>query len=164
MAGTLAARITRAPRPHDRDHAAEIAALFADADPDARDLLAGTAGCSGYLNGLMRREADWLREALDRPPEAALAAVLDAIAAAPPDDLSATLRTAKRRAALLIALADLGGVWDLAAVTGALTDLADRAVQAALSRTIAEELARGKLPGCDERHLPEAAGMFILAS
>jgi hypothetical protein len=30
MAGTLAARIATAPRPHDRDHAAEIAALFAD--------------------------------------------------------------------------------------------------------------------------------------
>jgi glutamate-ammonia-ligase adenylyltransferase len=163
MAGALAARISRAPRPHDRDHAAEVASLFADADPAARDLLAGTAGCSGYLNGLMRREADWLREALARPPEATLAAVLDAIAAGPAEDLAANLRTAKRRAALLIALADLGGVWDLAAVTGALTDLADRAVQAALGRTIAEELARGRLPGCDERHLPEAAGMFVLA-
>ncbi len=163
MAGTLTARITRAPRPHDRDHAAEVAILFADADPGARELLAGTAGCSGYLNGLMRREAEWLREALGQSPETALVAVLDAIAAGPADDLAASLRTAKRRAALLIALADLGGVWDLSTVTGALTDLADRAVQAALGRTIAEELARGKLPGCDERDLPEAAGMFVLA-
>ena len=42
------------------------------------------------------------------------------------------LRQAKRESALLIALADLGGVWDLVATTDALTRFADAAVAAAL--------------------------------
>jgi [glutamine synthetase] adenylyltransferase / [glutamine synthetase]-adenylyl-L-tyrosine phosphorylase len=111
----------------------------------------------------MRREADWLREALAQPPEAAMAAILDAIDTGPTAEaLAAALRTAKRRAALLIALAT-SGAWDLAAVTGALTDLADRAVQVGAGPRRRRELARGKLPGCGESHVAEAAGMFVLA-
>ena len=77
--------------------------------------------------------------------------------------LADALRVARRRAALLIALADLGGAWDLAAVTGALSALADRAVQLGLEALVAAEIARGKLPGVTEAEIPEAAGMFALA-
>ena len=48
--------------------------------------------------------------------------------------------------ALLVAMADLGGAWPLDAVTGALTDLADRAVEAALAHALGREVARRKLP------------------
>lgn len=160
---SLADAITRAPRPHDPARSTEVAALFADQSGPTRALLTGTAGCSGYLDGLMRREADWLREALTHPPETSFDAILTDMAREDAGPLSIRLRRAKRRAALLIALADLGGAWNLASVTGALTDLADRATQLALTTLVAEEIARGKLPGCDESHIPEAAGMFILA-
>ena len=55
-----------------------------------------------------------------------------------PDEAGAmrALRLMKQEAALLIALADIGGVWDLAKVTGALTEIADVAVQAALRRLL----------------------------
>ena len=43
------------------------------------------------------------------------------------------LRRAKREAALLIALADIGGVWDVVEATEALTRFADAAVRAALA-------------------------------
>jgi glutamate-ammonia-ligase adenylyltransferase len=159
--GPLADRIARAPRPHDPAPAAEAAALFADQSEPARDLLAGTAGCSGYLGGLMRRDPDWLRAALAQPPETTFAAILDEL---PVDgDPGPALRLAKRRAALLIALADLGGVWDLDAVTGALTALADRAVQTALTAAVAAEIARGRLPGCAPEYGASGAGMFVLA-
>ncbi len=131
--------------------------------PPVRALLTGAAGCSTYLAGLMEREADWLRAALATPPEASLAAIL---AEAGDDDLAAlpaALRIAKRRTALLVALADLGGAWDLAEVTGALTRLADRAVEAALTALVAAEIARGKLPGVTEADIADAAGMFVLA-
>jgi glutamine synthetase adenylyltransferase len=73
------------------------------------DLIRGTAGCSPYLRGLLAREAEWCEAALAGAPETALEAVL------------ADLRQAKRRVALLAALADLGGVWTLEEVTDALT-------------------------------------------
>ena len=157
---TLAEAISRAPIPHDPDRAAEAAELFADQPGAVRELLAGTAGCSGYLGGLMRREAEWLREALAAPPEETLEAVLAAPTRA---EAGPALRRAKRRAALLAGLADLGGVWELGQVTGALTRLADRAVQLSLEAGLAQELARGKLPGCTEDDLAEGCGVFALA-
>ena len=157
---SLAARISRAPIPHDPALGAEAAALFADQSGPVRDLLAGTAGCSGYLGGLIRREADWLREALAAPPEDTLEALLAAPTRA---EAGPSLRRAKRRTALLAGLADLGGVWALAEVTGALTRLADRAVQVALEAALAHELGRGKLPGCTEDDLPQGCGVFALA-
>jgi len=50
------------------------------------------------------------------------------------------LRHLKAEAHLLIALADLGGVWDLDAVTGALTRFADAALQTALAVAAKAEL------------------------
>ncbi len=163
MAAGLADLVTRAPRPHDPERGADITAPFDDLPEAARDLLRGTGGCSGFLGGLIEREADWLRAAMAAPPEETFAALLGAMAdpAGPP--LGARLRIAKRRAALLIALADLGGVWDLGTVTGALTTLADGAVRLGLTGLVAEEIARRKLPGCDETAIPAAAGMFVLA-
>ena len=163
MTKTLAERITRAPRVWDREHAAEAEALFIEQPAEVRALIAGTAGASGYLGGLMRRESDWLREALVTPPEDVLATILKEMTGPDAASLGPALRRGKRRAALLVALADLGGVWELGAVTGALTDIADRAVQQSLTVLVAAEVARGKLPGVTEADIPEAAGMFVLA-
>ena len=160
---SLADRVARAPRPHDPAQVPPIAARFADLPATVRALLTGTAGCSPYLAGLMEREAEWLREALAAPPEASLAAILDEAGGEDLAALPARLRIAKRRAALLVALADLGGVWELGEVTGALTRLADRAVQAGLRALVAAEIARGKLPGVTEADISDAAGMFVLA-
>ncbi|MFO1104869.1 MAG: bifunctional [glutamine synthetase] adenylyltransferase/[glutamine synthetase]-adenylyl-L-tyrosine phosphorylase [Amaricoccus sp.] len=162
MAATLADRISRAPRPHDPARGAEVAALFAGEGEAVRALLAGAAGCSTYLDGLIRREAEWLRAALAEAPAESFAALMAAMGEGP-DPLAARLRRAKRRVALLAGLADLGGAWDLATVTGALTELADRAVQLGIEGLVAEEIARGKLPGCSAADLPEAAGLFALA-
>ena len=148
MGGSLADRVTRAPRPHDPALLADVAARFGDVTGPARELLDGTAGCSTFLAGLMQREAAWLREALGEPPEASFRSILDAMPAAGAAALADSLRVARRRAALLIALADLGGAWGLGEVTGALSALADRAVQLGLEALVAAEIARGKLPGC----------------
>ena len=78
-------------------------------------------------------------------------------------DLSARLRRAKRRVALLAALADLGGVWSLDQVTGALTDLADRATHTALTALVADEIRRRKLPGKTEDDAATGAGMVVMA-
>ncbi len=142
----FARRITRTPLPFDPARGAEARATLPDLPPELGDLLAGAAGCSPYLAGLIGRERDWLQQALAGPPEAAFDALLE-IGDEGEEPLRAALRQAKRRAALLIALADLGGVWGLEQVTGALTRLADRATDLALGFQIGREAARGKLPG-----------------
>jgi glutamate-ammonia-ligase adenylyltransferase len=159
---SLAARITRVPRPYDEAAGARAAEAFADVEPVVRELLAGTAGCSGFLAGLIEKEADWLREAIGRAPEAVLAETLAAADVEGVPALGVAVRVARRRVALLVALADLGGVWGLAEVTGALSALADRATGLGLSALVAEEAARGKLPGVTADEIAEAGGMFVL--
>ncbi len=161
MSRTLARRITRAPRPYDAARAADTAAAWPDAARPLADLLVGAAGCSPYLYGLIRREADWLAPTLDCPPEASMVGLLGDIASE--GDTAAILRRAKRRAALLIALCDLGGVWSLETVTGALTDLADAAVARALDAALRPVVARGRLPGMTADDVADGAGMVVLA-
>ncbi|WP_135448574.1 [protein-PII] uridylyltransferase family protein [Tabrizicola caldifontis] len=159
---TLAARITRTPIAFDPTAASHLRASLPDLGPEVMELVSATAGCSPYLRGLMEREAGWMPEAV-ADPEAALAAVLAAPEAAALDALPDALRQAKRRVALLVALCDLGGVWPLEQVTGALTTLADRAVHLALTRLVADEIRRGRLPGATPDAVPTAGGMVALA-
>ena len=159
---TLVARITRQPIPFDPAAAADVRAGLPGFDPEMSGLLAATAGCSPYLRGLMLREADWLPEAV-ADPEAALAVVLAGCEGLAADALPLALRQAKRRVALLAALCDLGGVWPLEAVTGALTGLADRAVHLSLTALVAEEIRRGRLPGAGPDDAATAGGMVALA-
>ncbi len=163
MMTNFSSRVTRSPFPFDRSAGAEARAAFADLGPGIAELMAGTAGCSPFLKGLMRQEAGWLREALSGEPEAALAAELARLDGLGLDTLAAGLRVAKRRVALLTALCDLGGVWPLEEVTEALTDFADRAVHLAMVRLVADEIRRGKLPGATPQDAETAGGMVSLA-
>jgi glutamate-ammonia-ligase adenylyltransferase len=152
------AAITRLPLPADQDRAHDIRERFGDLADRLTDLLAATAGCSPYLAGLIEKEADWLRSGALFHADVVMRETegfddLDA------SELGAALRRAKRRVALQTALADLGGVWSLEQVTGALSDLADRAVDLALRIHVAAEARRGKLPQTDA----DAGGIFALA-
>lgn len=154
---TFASRITRLPQPFDQARAADVAGLFPGVSARLGQLIAGAAGSSPFLAGLIRQEGDWLIPALEHDDvvarETAGFEELDA------DALSVALRRAKRRVALQAALADLGGVWPLEQVTGALSDLADRAVDLALRVHVAAEMRRGKLPPTEA----DAGGIFALA-
>ncbi|MFN3276534.1 MAG: glutamine-synthetase adenylyltransferase, partial [Paracoccus sp. (in: a-proteobacteria)] len=154
---SFARRITRLPLPVDPDRASDLTALFAGLEPPLRNLIAGAGGSSPYLADLIRKEAGWLPQGLDH--DDVVARETDGFEALSPDELSVALRRAKRRVALMTALADLGGVWPLEQVTGALSDLADRAVDLALRAHVAVEARRGKLPETDA----DAGGVFALA-
>jgi len=153
----FAARITRLPIPADPARGQSALRATGIADPQLGDLIQGAAGCSPYLAGLIEREADWLADALSH--EDVVARETAGFEELTADALGPALRRAKRRVALWTALADLGGVWRLEQVTGALTDLADRAVDLALRAHVAAEQARGKLPPTDA----DAGGIVALA-
>ncbi len=162
-ASTFPARLTRSPIAFDAATASETRAAFADLAPELASLLADTAGCSPFLRDLMQREAVWLRAALSGVPETVMDALLADLGAVPPDQLSDALRLAKRRAALFTALCDLGGVWPLEQVTGALTRLADTAVDLSIRSGVADEIRRGRLPGAAPEDAETGAGMVALA-
>jgi len=159
---TFESRISRLPYAFDPDLGQEASDLIPSLSADLSKLVAGTAGSSPYLKGLITREAAWVPEALD-DPEAAVRALYAGLRETAPDQMPTALRQGKRRVALLTALADLSGVWKLEEVTGTLTDFADLASQLALETTIGAEIRRKKLPGATEDDIPTAGGMVSLA-
>ncbi len=160
MSGPLA--IQRMPRPFDPSLGAEARALVTDVAPEAGELIAGAAGSSPYLKGLIEQEKVWLAQALAQPDQA-LAEVMQDARGLPAEQLKPGLRQAKRRMALLTALADLAGAWPLEQVTAALTDFGALAADIAAKAEIAALIRRGKLPGMTEDDVETAAGMIILA-
>ena len=125
-------------------------------------LITGAAGSSPYLKELIGREADWLEGALDDPDQA-VTQVFEACRSLAPDQMKPGLRQAKRRIALLTALADLSGGWALEKVTGVLTDFGALAADVAIKSEIAALIRRKRLPGMTEDDIATAGGLTILA-
>ncbi len=157
---TFIARQTRCPHPFDAERGSDAVQSLAGLPTALAPLIAGAAGCSPYLADLIRREGDWILPAMD-DPERAIATLLAEIPQMSLDALPSGLRQAKHRVALLTGLADLAGVWPLETVTQVLTDFADAAVQATITKLVAAEVARGKLPTGDDPS--KAGGMALLA-
>ena len=132
-----------------------------------RSLLLGLADHSPYLWTLVTEDPARAARLLTQPPEMSLDAMTAALLArrdADEAELMRALRLAKRESALLIALADIGGVWDLAATTEALTRFADAAIRAALAFLLRCNAEMGRLALDSEAPDPEAGcGMAVLA-
>ena len=132
-----------------------------------RDVLLGLADHSPYLWALIREDPDRLVRLLGRPPGESLDALVQALGQRRDEqeaDLMAALRRAKREAALLIALADIGGIWDVVAATEALTRFADAAVRAALAFLLRKHARAGLLALDADAPDPEKdCGLVVLA-
>jgi [glutamine synthetase] adenylyltransferase / [glutamine synthetase]-adenylyl-L-tyrosine phosphorylase len=118
--------------------------------PKVRRLLLGIADHSPFLWRLIAQDHDRLLALLERPPLASLRRLLSAVEAdclnsETDAELMQALRRAKQCAALLIALADLGGAWSFAEVTEALTQFADVVVAGAVGFLVRRAIAEGKL-------------------
>ena len=136
------------------------------AQPNVRLLLGDVLAGSPYLSGLMRRDPARLLRVLGTAPDerlAALSAEATRLGRTAPTqaELMAGLRAVKAEAALLIALADLGGVWDLDQVTTSLTRIADASVAAAVRRLFGEARSKGEWLGGDD-DAPEADSGYIV--
>ncbi|SDF41812.1 glutamate-ammonia-ligase adenylyltransferase [Limimonas halophila] len=143
-----------------REHAARAddpeTARFAqelEADPAGRALLDAIFGNSPFLTQCILTRPDDLHALVTRGPEPVLRDSLERAAAAAESADQATamgvLRRERRLTALGVALADMAGLWDLDAVTGALSTFADTAVQAALGYLVRQYGARGDLDLAD---------------
>ena len=123
------------------------------------------ATCSPYLARVARRFPDAL-ERLKAGPEAALEGYLadmraaGGIAGALEAPMRA-MRRAKEAAHLVVAGADLAGLWTLDQVVERLTQLADAAVQSALRLAVGAAWASGRLG--ERRDSDDLLGLFVLA-
>ncbi|MEP3346037.1 MAG: glutamine-synthetase adenylyltransferase [Litoreibacter sp.] len=154
--------ISKHPIAHNLERCREARDLFSGCSEKLALLLETTAGCSPYLAGLMSREADWIFKLEHTSAEALRDGVWRDIAQTDAD-LKTAFRQAKRRIALLAAIADIGGVWPLETVTRALTDLADKCLQRGLRDLTLAQITRGKLPGQVDADAEIGAGMCVLA-
>jgi glutamate-ammonia-ligase adenylyltransferase len=140
-------------------------------------LLDALFGNSPYLTDLVVNDALGFAELIANGPERAVGAACDGLvtpsAVEPLDAAMIALRQAKRRAALAIAVADIGGSWSVERVTGAISELADatlsRAVRAALADVFGPDadpggyvvLAMGKL-GAGELNYSSDVDLIVL--
>ncbi|MBV9520823.1 MAG: bifunctional [glutamine synthetase] adenylyltransferase/[glutamine synthetase]-adenylyl-L-tyrosine phosphorylase [Hyphomicrobiales bacterium] len=177
----LIERVVVAPRPRPgrrRDLAGEFIAAIEDeklrarlaellrARPKASQLVSAILGYSPFLSRIARTHPEWLFDALAEPPELHLARLIDEMArigARAEDDLSImpALRHARQRVALLVALADLGGIWELEGVTEALTRFADAAVALATDFVLRDAHRSGRLVLPDPKN-PGKDSSFVL--
>lgn len=148
----------RLPRPYDRDAAERLVRHFAEGDATARGLagnpggaalLGALGGHSPFLAELAQREPLALSRVLERGPDEAfdlaMAPLRHADPAAAREGVAALLRQVKRQAALIVAAADLAGLWPLDRVTGALSDLADACIDFACAHLLLAAAERGEL-------------------
>ncbi|MGE5475506.1 MAG: bifunctional [glutamine synthetase] adenylyltransferase/[glutamine synthetase]-adenylyl-L-tyrosine phosphorylase [Bacteroidales bacterium] len=136
-------------------------------DSKARALLSRVFGNSPFLTHCALNEPAFLRRLLDLGPDTAFAALMRELATAADacadmPTLMQLLRIAKRRTALLVALADIADAWPLERVTETLSDFAEAATRHAVRFLLRREAAKGEftLPHPDD---PERdSGLVVL--
>ena len=126
--------------------------------------LAPVFAASPYLGRLAARRPQMLAGLLAGEPSAELEALVrgaEAASALGPQAGGAQLRRLKAALHLLTALCDLGGVWGLDQVTGALTRFADAAIRAAL--VLAARSLQDRLLPFDPGPAGPMPGLFVIA-
>jgi glutamate-ammonia-ligase adenylyltransferase len=133
------------------------------ADAAGARLLSSVFGNSPYLTQTCLKEPGFVIRLAEQGLDATFAEILDglnhevAISGAR-TTVMAALRVAKRRAALTIALADLAGQWELARVTGALSEFAEQALDIVVRHLLTSAAANDEIA-------PEAveqSGLIVL--
>ncbi len=156
------------PEPADGLRAARLAEQIRPRPRHPQDaaLVACLGGNSPYLAGLALRERGSFDVLVRHGPDRVVDAALAALAALRPDcpraEIAAALRQAKRQVALAAGIADIGGLWDLGQVTGALSSLAEAALGASIRHLLRTAAARRELVLRDPDHPEPGCGFVVL--
>ena len=149
------------PEGQDRAFAADFAKTAS-----GKAMLSCIFGASPFLSDCLIREPGFVRRLWEDGPDACTTESLSGLAAYPLSDgdgAPRTLRVERRRVALAAALADIAGLWELEAVTGTISDLADASAAVAL-RLLLARLARRNLLSLPDPENPETgSGLIALA-
>jgi glutamate-ammonia-ligase adenylyltransferase len=133
-----------------------------------RDLMLAVADHSPFLWGLaLARPERLFRIATSAPEELSRAIIAEQgarhAAGGARDELMRALRVARADHALLLGLADIGGVWDVDAVVAALSDFADASVRSAIGIALREAADAGRIRLADPADPGPGSGVVVLA-
>ncbi|MEZ5872431.1 MAG: bifunctional [glutamine synthetase] adenylyltransferase/[glutamine synthetase]-adenylyl-L-tyrosine phosphorylase [Nitratireductor sp.] len=136
--------------------------------PDIREFLGAVFTHSSFLRDCALIRPKLLCEILARPFGENFTALVEETAgswrdASSDSEIMARLRIAKRKAALLCGLADLGGWWSAEIVTRSLTDFAKAALSAAVNHLLFSLHNSGKLVLEDPADPARGSGLIVLA-
>lgn len=140
-------------------------------DEAAENLLLTLFAYSPYLTSVCLAEPATAADIMRDGPDATIAGEISRIANLHRSDCDLTdrarvtreLRVAKRRIALAIAMGDIAGTLPLERVTGALSEFAEIALQAATRSALAQAAAAGRLELTNPKDPGEGNGLFIIA-
>jgi glutamate-ammonia-ligase adenylyltransferase len=133
------------------------------------NLFLGLCDHAPYLVRLMRKDWQRLHGLLHEDPHESMARLLAhtrqawLVPAVTEAMMMASLRRAKQEVAMLIALADLGGLWHVDQVTAALSDFADAACASALNFLLSEAQAAERFIPVKADDPSQASGLVVLA-
>ncbi len=130
--------------------------------------LCGVFAGSSYLFGLAERQPGLLLKTLETSPESHFDAILggtssEAAQAGTMRDIMRILRQAKNRIAFLIALADLGGIWDVDEATRRLSQAADVFTGLAVRFLLMRATQSGQFLPQDAAAPDKGSGLIVLA-
>ncbi len=136
--------------------------------PQGRRVISSLAGNSPYLGLSLTRDIVFAERLFTQGFEPAFAALMAEVkdrfdAETDIAKLMSGLRLVKRRAALLIGLADICGAWTLEQVTAALSDLAEITLELAAEHLLRALHAKGELMLPDPLRPLRGSGLIILA-
>ena len=125
------------------------------------------AGASPFLRQLMLRDPAFAGQVFAQDADLLLAEQLDGVRRVDPAlsqaEVMAMLRQAKKRVALLIAVADLSRAWSVEQVTAALTHFADAALGASIAWLLADYARQGKVTLAETADPQVSCGYVALA-
>lgn len=132
--------------------------------PSVNQLIEGIAAGSPFLWSIIEEDIPRFTALLENSPEQRFSHLIEntkklACAAESEAEVMRLLRRMKREAALLIALADIGGIWPLEKIMQAMTELADAAVFSAVEFLLAKARRDGQLASPAEGN----SGYIVLA-
>lgn len=152
---------------------AEFESVFSGAqanalDPNQREVVAAAMQLSPYLHVCAKKEPKFLAEAFSEGFSEAFNKLLSHTGSAGQQagseaEMMEILRIAKRRAALLCAVADLSGEWQDLVVTRALSDFARATLRAAFDFILLQNHNGGKIELSDINSPQTDCGLVVLA-
>ncbi|WP_068087633.1 bifunctional [glutamine synthetase] adenylyltransferase/[glutamine synthetase]-adenylyl-L-tyrosine phosphorylase [Polycladidibacter stylochi] len=141
-------------------------AVFAEKHTSLIPFLQGVAENSPFLRQLILKNVQTLIDVMETSPEVVIASTLQHIEnlrAESEAQLMQELRQAKQIIALTTGLGDIAGAIPLDTVTKALSDLADKTVNAAIRFCLSDLQRRGRFTPSNESEPEKDAGLFVLA-
>lgn len=133
---------------------------------EGKAFIESICGNSPYLGQILTRETAWVQQFVTIGPDAAFAELIAGLAAADPNTgmeaLMTRMRIVKRRAALLIAAADIASAWTVEQVTAALSETAETALRLACDHLLLKTAQAGRIELPDLSQPSLGSGLIVL--